>query len=108
MKDNGYKEILLKKIIEDETKKAAERLGHFNNLDSVCANKDLPPEEFLKVLEGVLRNVIGICESRLKNTFSRKERYTEILNKRNNVDKKKLVAKRSYASLDHEDQFLPD
>lgn len=75
MSDNGRRKNILEKIIVDETRNAAGRLGHFNHLDSICFRKDLTPEEFVKVYEGVLRNTMKLCESRLKNGFSRKERY---------------------------------
>lgn len=75
MNGNGYRKIVIEKIIKEETRRAAERLGHFNHLDAICLNSDLSPEEHTEVYEGVLRNVIRICESRLKNGFSKRERY---------------------------------
>lgn len=75
MGNNGYRRIVIDKLIAEETRKAAEKLGYFNNLDSICLKQDLSPDEFTKVYEVVLRNVIKLCESRLKNGFSRKERY---------------------------------
>lgn len=83
MSNNGDRKIATEKIIAEETKKTAERLGYFNNLDLICLNKNLSPEEYIAVYEGTLRNIIKICDSRLKNSFSRKERYTEILDKKN-------------------------
>lgn len=77
MNNNGHRKIVIEKIIAEETKKTAERLGHFNNLDLICLNRNLSPEEYIAVYEGTLRNIIKICESRLKNSFSKKERYSE-------------------------------
>lgn len=75
--NKDYRKIVIEKIIKDETRKAAERLSHFNHLDLICLKKDLSPEEYTIIYEGVLRNVMKICESLLKNSFSRKERYSE-------------------------------
>lgn len=75
MSGNDYRKIVLEKIIAEETRKAAERLGHLNHIDLDCLKKDLSPEECMEVYEGILRNIMKICESRLKNSFSRKERY---------------------------------
>ena len=78
------RKIEAERIIKEETRKINEKLNYLNHLDSICRNKDLTDEEFLSVYEGVLRNTIKMCESRLITSFSIKERY------------KKKVAKASY------------
>lgn len=77
MSDEGRRKIVIEKIIKEETRKTAERFGHFNQLDSICLKKNLTPDEFIKVYGEVLRNVMKLCESQLKNSFSKRERYAE-------------------------------
>ena len=78
MNNGNYKKSLIRNIlIAEETKKAAERLGYPNHLVSICINKGLSPCEFTLVSEEVLRNVMKLCDSGLKNSFANKRRYKE-------------------------------
>lgn len=70
-------QIRIDRIIEEETRKANERLGFSNNLSQACLKKCLTSEDFGKVYEGLWMNIIKICNDRLKNAIGVKKRYQE-------------------------------
>ena len=74
MNNGNYKKSDKKHNNWEETKKAAERLGYPNHLVSICINKGLSPCEFTLVSEEVLRNVMKLCDSGLKNSFANKKK----------------------------------
>ena len=85
MSDDGYRKIVIGELITEETRKENEKLGHLNYLDAICHIKNLTADEFTEVYEETLRSIMRLCESRLKNSFSRKKRYED------------EIAKESYA-----------
>lgn len=72
-----YRKIVVNKVVAEWTKKIVEKIGHLNDLDYECLNKGLEPNEFAQIYESILRGVGRNCESKLKNTFARKERYEQ-------------------------------
>lgn len=75
MSNGGDRKIIIEKLIVEETRKASERLGYLNNLAHTCLKKGFTSAEYIEADEKIWRNAIKICESHLKNSFSRKERY---------------------------------
>lgn len=105
MGNENYRKIIVEKLITEETRKMNEKLSHLNHLDSICLNRELTPEEFIEVYERTWRNFMKICDSRLKNSFSRKERY-EIEIRRKETNNVTAARKPSaYTPLDFEHKF---
>ena len=68
-------QIDIERIVKEETRNASGRLGFLNNLAHTCLKNGLTPEEYTEVYEKVIRNMMKICESRLKLSISKKEMY---------------------------------
>ena len=74
---NYNRKIHMENIVKEETMKANDKLGFLNNITPVCIKKGLTSSEYIEVYEGVIRNIMQICDSRLKNSFANKRRYKE-------------------------------
>lgn len=76
MKDN--RRIWIGNLVKNGTTKANEKLSFLNDeLISICIKNGLTSTEHIEVYEGVIRNIMQICDSRLKNSFANKRRYKE-------------------------------
>lgn len=79
---NGDRKIRIENIVKDETAAANIRLSLLlNNLTFSCLKKGLTSSEYIEVYEKVIRNIMQICDSRLKNSFANKRRYKEEIKK---------------------------
>lgn len=75
---NDDRKICIENIVKGETAKANNKQAEFfNDLTLICIKDGLTSSEYIEVYEKVIRNVMQICESRLKNSFANKRRYKE-------------------------------
>ena len=71
------KKVVVDKIVKEWMTRICQKIGHLNDLDGECINKNLTPDEFLEVYEKILGGVVKKCESQIKNSFSRKTRFAQ-------------------------------
>lgn len=77
---NSNRKVRIENIVKDETAKASNKQAEFqNSLTLICIENGLTSSEYIEVSEKVIRNIMQICESRLKNSFANKRRYKEVV-----------------------------
>lgn len=74
----GDRRIYIGNLVKNGTAKANKGLSFLNDeLISICIKNSLTSTEHVEVYEGIIRNTMQICDSLLKNSFTKKRRYKE-------------------------------